>query len=522
MRIRYSNALLWRGLDASPELTTFDVVDGKVSAPSANTPADKEVNLHAGFVMPAFRDGHCHPLFAGREHVGPDVTLAKSLSEIQTIVLGYAKTNPDVLWIDGAAYDRSIDASFHRSELDAVVSDRPVVLHGADHHTLWVNTKALELSGLLSDVPPVSTGSVDLDELGVPTGILREWEAMQFVMSKIPALTIEQELDCLDWSQASLLKSGIVAVQDAWIDRGMAEIYLESATQGRLRVDTNMAFRADPASWLIDFEYFDGIRKLVSKAKHPHLRANAIKFFVDGVLGSSTASVVEPYVAGPKAHTHGEQVWAQGELLKAAAEATTRGYQLHLHAIGDAAVRTALDVIEAVGPTISPVIAHAELISDADLPRFAQLNVTANLQPLWAREDGQLMSCVPQVGRARIDRLYRMRDLLSSDAHLSFGSDWPVSDPDALTGVATAVNRSLPGGRSWSIEQALTVREALCAYTSGVAAQLSNSTETGTLFNGDTAEFVLLNANPFELHGQDLFDLRVVATSTPDAPLQGV
>ncbi|MEO0027870.1 MAG: hypothetical protein RL716_1201 [Actinomycetota bacterium] len=248
MRIRYSNALLWRGLDASPELTSFDVLDGKVSSTTSNTPADIEVNLHAAFVMPAFRDGHCHPLFAGREHVGPDVTLAKSLSEIQTVVLGYAKTNPDALWIDGAAYDRSIDARFHRSELDAVVSDRPVVLHGADHHTLWVNTKALELSGLLTNVPPVATGSVDLDELGVPTGLLREWEAMQFVMSKIPALTIEQELDCLDWAQASLLRSGIVAVQDAWIDRGMAEIYLESATQGRLRIDTNMAFRADPAS----------------------------------------------------------------------------------------------------------------------------------------------------------------------------------------------------------------------------------------------------------------------------------
>jgi predicted amidohydrolase YtcJ len=520
MRIRYSNALLWRGLNSSPELTTFDVVDGKVARVDFNISADSELDLGSSFVMPAFRDGHCHPLFAGREHVGPDVTHATTLAEIQVIISTYAISHPDVLWIDGAAYDRSIDARFHRSELDAVISDRPVVLHGSDHHTLWVNTKALELSGLLEEIPPVSAGSVDIDENGTPTGVLREWEAMQFVMAKIPSLSIEQELDCLDWAHAELLRAGVVEVQDAWIDPGMTEIYLESARRGRLRVATNLAFRADPASWLSDFDYFDSMRVAVDELHHPHLRANSIKFFVDGVLGSSTASIVEPYVAGPKAHTHGEQVWPAGELLKAASEATARGYQLHLHAIGDAAVRTALDVIEAIRPSTAPVIAHAELISDVDLPRFAQLKVTANLQPLWAREDGQLMSCVPQVGRTRIDKLYRMRDLLSSGARLAFGSDWPVSSPVALDGVATAVTRSLPGGISWTIEQAITAKEALIAYTSTVSEQLSNSKRTGTLFDGEPAEFVVLNANPIPENGQSMFDIRVVATSTPDEPLQ--
>lgn len=509
MRIRYSNALLWRGLDASPEPTTFDVVNGAIADVDFNSIADSEIDLDSSFVMPAFRDGHCHPLFAGREHVGPDVTEATSLEEIQTIISSYALSNPEVIWIDGAAYDRSITANFHRSELDAAVLDRPVVLHGSDHHTLWVNTKALELSGLLQEIPPVSAGSVDLDEHGIPTGILREWEAMQFVMSKIPALTMEQELDCLDWAQAELLRLGIAEVQDAWIDPGMAEIYLEAARRGRLKVRTSLAFRADPASWSEDFDYFDRMRAEVIDQNHLNLKANAIKFFVDGVLGSSTASVLDPYVAGPKAHSHGEQVWPKAELLRAASEATARGYQLHLHAIGDAAVRTALDVIETVNPEIEAVIAHAELISDIDLPRFAQLSVTANLQPLWAREDGQLMSCVPQVGRIRIDKLYRMRDLISSAAQLAFGSDWPVSSPNALTGIATAVNRSLPGGASWTIEQAVTVKEALNAYTNGVAAQLSNSARPGTLFPGDRAEFVTLSQNPFEMPAERLFEIEI-------------
>lgn len=506
-------------MDDSPAIESFDVVDGLITESDTSAQIDHTVDLKSAFVMPAFRDGHCHPLFAGREHVGPDVTDASSLAEIQTVILAYANEHPEILWIDGAAYDRSIHALFHRSELDAVISDRPVVLHGADHHTLWVNTKALELAGLLEEIPPVSSGSVDVDSSGVPTGILREWEAMQMVMKHIPALTMDQEIDCLEWAHDKLLGSGVVEVQDAWIDPGMTEIYLEAARRGRLKVTTNLAFRADPASWKVDFSYFEKMREQVTKLANPALKANAIKFFVDGVLGSSTASVVDPYVSGPAAHTHGEQVWDFEELIRAAKEANDRGYQLHLHAIGDAAVRTALDAIEAINPSIPAVIAHTELVADSDIPRFAKLNVTANFEPLWAREDGQLLSCVPQVGRARIDTMYRMRDLVSAGARLSFGSDWPVSSPTPLLGIATAVNRSLPGGKSWSKEQALSVREALTAYTRGVRAQLGDDSPNGSLDVGQPAEFIVLSGNPFELDGQQLFQMELIATSTASHPL---
>ena len=190
-----------------------------------------------------------------------------------------------------------------------------------------------------------------------------------------------------------------------------------------------------------------------------------------------------------------------------------------MHAIGDAAVRSALDLIDAVRPSLPAVIAHTELVADADVARFEALNVTANFEPLWAREDGQLLSCVPQVGRSRIDTMYRMRDLADSGANIAFGSDWPVSSPDPLLGIATAVNRSLPRGASWTLEQALTVREALCAYTSGSARQIRSAPGDGTLGLGDPAEFVVLSANPFDVDPSDLFDLKVVATSTLANPL---
>lgn len=519
MNIRYQNALLWRGGDHPVKLQDFDVLDGLVAEAGAASNTDLIVDLKHKFVMPAFRDGHCHPLFAGREHVGPDVTQAKTLAEIGSIIRDYAQAHPSVFWIDGAAYDRSIAVEFTRHELDAIFSDRPIVLHGADHHTLWVNTLALEQAGLMDSLPELNVGSIDLADDGKPNGMLREWDAMQLVLNKIPPLTMDQELDALDWAQSYLIDSGVVEVQDAWIDPGMTEIYLESARRGRLKIRTNLAFRADPISWRQDFEYFASMRSLIDELNHPMLRANAIKFFIDGVLGSSTASVLEPYVAGPKVHTHGEPVWDPQELLTATRHADELGYQLHLHAIGDAGVRAALDAIEAVSPKVPGVIAHTELVSDEDIPRFRQLNVTANFEPLWAREDGQLLSCVPQVGRERIDKMYRMRDLADSGAIVAFGSDWPVSSPVPLEGIATAVNRSLPGGVSWTKHQALTTREALVAYTSGVCQQLAESRRTGTLETGQPAEFVVLSANPFEISEPELFGLRVLATSLNRVPL---
>jgi predicted amidohydrolase YtcJ len=218
-------------------------------------------------------------------------------------------------------------------------------------------------------------------------------------------------------------------------------------------------------------------------------------------------------------HQHGEQVWPVTELLKAATRANELGYQLHLHAIGDAAVRTALDVIEQVQPTIQAVIAHTELVSDEDVSRFKALDVTANFEPLWAREDGQLLSCVPQVGRSRIDKMYRMRDLADSGARISFGSDWPVSSPNALQGLATAVTRSLPGQPGWSLDQALDTREALQAYTRGAAAQMSNSARDGLLREGAPAEFVVLSDNPFTVSRDALHNHKVVAVNLPAEPI---
>lgn len=455
------------------------------------------------FLTHAFMDGHAHPLFAGREHLGPQVTNAQTVAEIQDIVAHWLAANPTPHWAVGGAYDRSIveGGRFLASWLDEVAPDRPVVLHGSDHHTLWANSAAMRAAGVIDSAPPVSDGSIDTNPSGRPSGVFRETEAKELITSVIPVLSIEDELRALDWAQNQMTKFGIAAVQDAWMDRGMVEVHLEAAKRNQLRVRTNLAFWAQPGQWLQASGLFESQRAEIRALGHPKLSAETVKFFADGVFGSATASVKSEYESEPG--NFGKPVWSAAELCNAVSHFAALGYQIHIHGIGDAGVAAALDAIAYAGVPKNSVIAHTELVDLADIPRFQELDVVANFEPLWAREDGMLTSCVHHLGRERIDSMYRMRDFLSAGARISFGSDWPVSSPDPLLGIFTATHRALPEtpDKSWTPEQAVTIAEALDAYTTAVSRQLSLETSA--------ADLVILSGSPFS---EPILDLVVLET----------
>ena len=513
MKTKFTGASFYNPSSKTFEQELF-AEDGLVSSPGA---FDKEVKLEKGYVFPAFRDGHAHPIFAGREAAGPVVTEAKSIAQIQQVLASYRKANPDQVWIEGGAYDRSIveGGLFLASWLDEAVSDVPVVLHASDHHTIWVNSKALEL--IPSPLPQLISGSIDVDASNLPTGVLREPQAMALVLDKAPARTIEQEVAALAWADKVLSRQGIVQAQDAWITPGMTEIYLAAVSQGVLALDYNLAFKIEPHEWVKSFEFAKIDREKVVSLGHPQLTAKTVKFFADGVFGSGTASVLEPYL--DNLHSHGEPLWSESELKAACLEAAKLGFQLHIHAIGDAGVRQALDAIEFAQerqgkPKLPNVIAHAELISDSDIPRFAKLNVIANMQPLWAQADGMLMSCVPRLGIGRIDQMYRMRDLIDSGALIAFGSDWPVSSSDPILGIATAVTRQTADAKpegGWVIEQAITAEEAFTSYSSSVTFQLTGI-KSIPLNVGQSCDFIVLDQNPLETTSTKLRDIKVIAT----------
>ena len=513
MKLKFSGASFYHPATKSFEQELF-AEDGVVISPGS---FDKEVKLAQGYVFPAFRDGHTHPVFAGREAAGPVVTKAKSIAEIQEILTAYRKANPDQTWIEGGAYDRSIieGGLFLASWLDEAVSDVPVVLHASDHHTVWVNSKALAL--IPTPLPKLISGSIDVDTSGIPMGVLREPHAMALVLDKAPARTIEQEVAVLAWADKVLAQQGIVEAQDAWITPGMTEIYLEAVSKGALLLDYNLAFKIEPHEWVKSIKFAKADREKVLALGNAQLTAKTCKFFTDGVFGSGTASVLEPYL--DDAHNHGEPLWNSSELETACLEAAELGFQLHIHAIGDAGVRQALDAIEHVQqrlgiPKLPNVIAHVELISNSDIARFAKLNVVANMQPLWAQADGMLMSCVPRLGIERIDQMYRMRDLINSGAVISFGSDWPVSSSNPILGIATAVTRQTADAKpegGWVIGQAITAEEAFTSYSSSVTFQLTGI-KSVPLSVGQSCDFIVLDQNPLDIASTKLRDIKVIST----------
>jgi predicted amidohydrolase YtcJ len=513
-----------RRLDGSD---SFGVRGGKFCEPIGDF--DRRVDLQDAFVLPSFGDGHSHPLFAGREMAGPKTTGLTDLGSVVGVVRDFAEANPNFEWIVGGTYDRTlgVNGNFEAAWLDQAVSDRPVVLHARDHHTIWVNSEAMRRAGVNRTTPDCTTGVIERFENGEPMGTFREWDAIDLILSKVPARSMSEEIDSLAAASMKMGASGVTWWQDAWIDRGMAEIYLATSKAGKLSQDVDLAFRADPQSWQDDFKYFIAMREEMEASNFVNrLTGRTIKFFTDGIIESGTALLLEPYKDHPE--SHGMSVWDRAELFKAAEFADSIDFQLHLHAIGDGGVRVALDAIEhvlRVNPVKPrrPVIAHAQLIDESDIPRFAQLGVIANFTPVWTCLDlKQDVLSTPRIGQSRSDQQYRMRSLLNSGARLSFGSDWPVSTPEPLVGLPTAVHRRTEKGEpsaGWLMHEALTLDEALAAYTSGVAHQSFAENEWGSLEPGMSANFVLVAQNPWTMPIDQISSLRIDGTYLRGEPI---
>ena len=499
-------------------ITAAEAIERSASGSQVN-----EMDLGGSTLLPAFRDGHAHPLFAARESLGLHVTNAKSLSDIQSALSNYRDANPELTWIDGAAYDRSLTAG-HEHEaaalLDAIEPAVPVILHADDHHTLWVNSAALTAAGLDSTdkvaaaTAQIKHGSIDMDANGLPTGILREWEAMSLVLDLAPKPTLDGDLAALAEAQQRFFENGIVAVTDAWIDPGMAEVYIEAVKRGLLKLRVDLGFRFAPTEWREKFAYFRERRSQIESLGNGLLTAKTAKFFADGAFGSATAHVHEPYVGntGHAGH-HGQAVWSADEFGEATRAANAAGFALHIHAIGDAGVSDALDAIEAAGAPKGSVIAHTELVADGDFGRFRELGVIANFEPYWAQPNAMLTSCVPHLGQERIDRMYQMRSALAAGVTVSFGSDWPVSSFVPLEGLQVAVTRATleaPESR-WTPEEALSAHEAFHAYSSATAAQMGDF-EAVSLAPGNRADFVVLDADPFAVAPESIAKINVLAT----------
>jgi len=476
---------------------------------------DARLALAGSFIAPAFGDGHAHPLFAGREASGPAITGLTSIQEIQAELLRYAKENP-LGWIVGGAYEAALidGGDFDAQWIDQVVRDRPVLLHAVDHHTIWVNTKALEIAGITAQTIDPVGGSIARRSDGSPKGTLREPAAINLVLSKVPPRTMDQEVDALGYASRKYLASGVTFATDSWLVEGMAEIYLAALNRGVLQIDMNLAFLVTPEQWREESERIINERALFKGINE--INASAVKFLADGALSSGTAALIDEYDDQPG--YSGIKIWSDEELNDALQHFDLLKFQVHIHAIGDAAVRQALDAIEVMqdkNPVWDrrPVIVHAQLISEIDLPRFAQLGVIANLQPLWMHLDPMNKELIaPRIG-TRNDLQYRVRDMVEAGVTIAFGSDWPVTSENPLLALAVPVHRSKPGSSdpAWSSEQSIELEQSWAFYTSAVAYQNFRENDLGKCEIGAMADFIILSKSPFELSPREVHTITIDA-----------
>ncbi|WP_432197399.1 amidohydrolase [Streptomyces sp. bgisy027] len=488
-------------------------------------PRTEVVDLAGRLLLPGFQDAHVHPVPAGLELTQCDLTGTRTADETLAAVRAYAGAHPEREWITGGGWSmEAFEGGTPTKELlDSVVPDRPVYLPNRDHHGAWVNSRALTLAGITRDTPDPADGRIERDASGEPSGTLQEG-AMQLVGRLTPPATGADRVAALLHAQRHLHALGVTAWQDALVGDflGMdnpAQAYLAAARDGSLTA------RVVGALWWDRERGSEQISELAERREalsHGRFRATSVKLMLDGVAETGTAALVDPYLdkCGCATANRGTSFIDPEQLPKFVTELDALGFQCHFHALGDRAVRDALDAIEAAraanGPSDTrPHLAHLQVVQPADVPRFARLGAIANIQPLWAAHEPQMDELtIPFLGPERAAWQYPFGALLRSGARLAAGSDWPVSSPDPLHGVHVAVNRVTPdaaGAPVFLPGERIGLAEALAAYTAG-SAYVNHLDDTGEVRVGALADLVVLDRDPFDGPAEAIAQTRVART----------
>ena len=493
-------------------------------------PGCEVVDLNGRVLLPGFQDAHAHPAFAGLTMVRCNLIGAQSLDEALTRIARYIAGHPDAEWIAGSGWRMEWFASGtpSRQLLDQHTGGRPAFLVNRDVHGAWANTRALELAGIGPGTPDPPDGRIEREADGGPQGTLHEGAAT-LVGRHVPAASLEEKVQGLLLAQEHLHARGITAWQDAIVGDYLGNpdplpAYLAAAQAGKLTARVRGALWWDRHR---GGEQFEELLARREEGQAGRFTAGTVKIMQDGVAENFTAGMIDPYLdsCGCQGGGRGLSYVPPDELREQVTRLDAAGFQVHLHAIGDRAVREALDAVQAARTANGPSggrhhIAHLQVMHPADVPRFAALGVTANIQALWAAHEPQMDELtIPFLGPERAGRQYLFGDLLRSGARLAAGSDWAVSSANPMRAVHVAVNRSLPGAVGAEAEpflpaQGLELAEALAAYTAGSAYvnHLDGDGGTGAIEPGMLADLVVLERDPFAHPPGDLGSTRVLAT----------
>ena len=486
-------------------------------------PQTRIVDLQGQVVLPGIIDAHTHPAGSaqdlGKCNLG-DALL--SPAAVKDKVAACLKKNPGESWFEVVQVNPS-GLTLTLKDLDSMLAARPLILSGSDGHTLWANSAALKAAHVTAATKDPANGRIERDAAGNPTGTLRD-DASDLVADAVPRPDLEHEAAQLARALDAMRATGITSVQDASVDEDLMQIYKRLYDQHRLDMRVRGCFHLqdlhEPARSLIDRAIAFRSRWAVDP---DFLRADAVKIFADGVIEypSQTAALLEPYLDG---HGHatdnrGPSYFTQENLNRIVSDADAAGLTVHVHAIGDRAVRATLDAFaysrqhNGAGDRRDQ-IAHLELVDPADFPRFKDLGVIANFQLLWAERDPYIVSAtLPYIGPERSRYLYPARSLRDAGARLAGGSDWGVSSFNAFEAMERAITRADGRGLEPLFpEQGLRIGDVVDAYTINAAYALKQERTTGSLEPGKRADLILLDRDIFAIDPFDLHDTRILAT----------
>ncbi len=496
-------------------------------------PGTRVIDLGGRLTIPAFGDAHVHPVGGGLESLRCDLTGPPRDRDryLRVIAERAGRLGPDA-WVLGGGWSMEAFPGGLPSGADLTVAagGRPVFLPNRDHHSAWVSPAALARAAITRDTPDPADGRIERDTRGEPSGVLHDG-AMRLVSRLIAPPTPDELAAGLRAGQRHLHALGITHWQDAIVgeapDIGIPDAldtYLRAAAEGWLTGQVNGALWWERGRGP---EQLPGLLARRAQAgQDGPFRATSVKLMLDGVCETLTAAMTEPYLRPAGPHDHRGELFVPGpEAAEAVRRLSAEGFQVHMHAIGDRAVHTALDAIAAAGGPgdLRHHIAHLQFIRPEDLDRFADLGAVANFQPLWAAHEPQMDELtLPIIGPERTGWQYRIGTLARRGARLAFGSDWPVSSADPLQELHVAVNRRLSPrlGRPGTPEteqpflpgEALPLAQAVAAFTAGVAYVNHREQDLGSLRPGYRADLAVLSQDIFARPPAEIGDAQVELT----------
>lgn len=510
-------------LSSEGELIQFDAMairDGKVeqlgsdSLILAEFEGFERIDGEGNTLIPGLIDAHAHVMGLGYREMNVNVTGLESLEETMNEISGFAEAHPDREWILGRGWNQVLweENEFPTaSNLDEIVSDRPVYLTRIDGHAAWANSRALEIAGIDQDTQDPRGGRIVRDENGNATGILID-TAMGLVEQQIPEYGVEEMSEALQLAMESISSYGITSVHDAGIDAETWELYKETADNGELLTRIYAMIGGTGST----FDQLSQNGPIESYAEDM-LSLRSVKVYTDGALGSRGAAMLRDYHDDPG--NSGLLFHDQKELNEMLMKGAEKGYQMNVHAIGDAANRQVLNgfahVYEQLGEQcdLRHRIEHAQIVAPEDIPRFQELCLIASMQPTHATSDMNMAE--DRVGQDRMEGAYAWQAFLDQGTLIAGGSDFPVEHVNPFYGLYSAVTRQDHGGMppgGWYSEHQMSRIEAFRSFTLDAAVAGHQEEVLGTLERGKWADFILIDRDFFTIPASDIWQTEVLET----------